>query len=112
VTTSPNTPGTHIDAAVTSHCDCTYDGDPFSLDITLTGALPAEKVQFRITTPTGSTDVRFPHVASLAGTVETSYLSNEGDPDGYYVLEADGNQGTRASLILLRSPSGLKVVTP
>ncbi len=88
------------------------DGDDGSwvIPLTLTGARPGESVQFDITTPTGSESPRPAHVADADGTVATTWLSHAGDPDGFYVFEAHGDDGTVASLVVRRSSSGLAVV--
>jgi hypothetical protein len=110
VTTLPNSSGAQITAAVTAHCHCAYDGDPFSFEITLTGAQPSETIAFTLIGPTGARDTRFPRTASADGTVETSWLSHDSDANGYWIFQADGNHGTRASLILHRSEAGLSKV--
>ena len=63
--------------------------------ITLTGALPAEKVTFRITTPSGAFTGP-PHVATPDGKVTANYAPGAGDPTGTYTIVASGGLGTTA----------------
>jgi LysM repeat protein len=66
-----------------------------SVRLKLTGAKPAERVVFAITSPTG-TFTGPAHVASDEGSVSTKYATALADPTGTYNVTATGNQGTTA----------------
>jgi LysM repeat protein len=71
-----------------------------SVNITLSGAAPGERVTFQIQTPTGS--FKGPvHVAAADGTVATTYAANPTDPSGSYLVVARGDQGLTASAVLV-----------
>jgi LysM repeat protein len=67
--------------------------------ITLTGALPSEKVNFQIDSPAGSFTGPA-HVASSDGKVVATYAPAAGNPAGTYVITAHGDQGTTAVVSL------------
>ncbi len=73
------------------------------LDITLTGAQPAEAVTFEIDTPSG-TYTGPAHPASAEGVVTATYESN-GAP-GTYTVIATGTDGTAARQSFVIDPAG------
>lgn len=101
VTTFPATAGAHITATVSR----VQTG--WQAQLHLEGGKPGETIRFTVTGPAGSKDLMIPHTASEKGTVDATYLSNDGDPLGTYVLEATGSSGTGASIVLHRTSSGL-----
>lgn len=74
-----------------------------SVQITLTGALPAEKVTFQIDSPAGSFTGPA-HIASSDGKVLATYAPAAGNPTGTYTITAHGDQGTTAVVSLLVGP--------
>jgi LysM repeat protein len=73
-----------------------------SVRITLTGALPSEKVTFQIDSPAGSFTGPA-HVASTDGKVLATYAPAAGNPAGTYTITAHGDQGTTAVVSLVVS---------
>ncbi|MBA2327553.1 MAG: LysM peptidoglycan-binding domain-containing protein [Actinobacteria bacterium] len=74
-----------------------------SVELTLTGAKPAESVTFEVNSPTG-TFTGSPHTASSDGTVMTTYTPDLGAPEGIYTVIAKGDQGTTAQASLQVEP--------
>jgi glyoxylase-like metal-dependent hydrolase (beta-lactamase superfamily II) len=79
----------HLDAVLVTHAHI----DHLSFDSLR--ALPAEKVTFRITTPSGAFTGP-PHVATPDGKVTANYAPGAGDPTGTYTIVASGGLGTTA----------------
>jgi LysM repeat protein len=71
-----------------------------SVQISLTGAKPSEKVTFQIDSPAGSFTGPA-HVASSDGKVVASYAPAAGNPAGTYTITAHGDQGTTAVVSLV-----------
>jgi LysM repeat protein len=70
-----------------------------SVRITLRGAQPGEKVTFEIVRPNGSYEGP-PHLASVDGTVTTTYTPERSDPAGSYRVVAHGDRGTTTLVAL------------